>query len=170
MHPEQGTIFTIGHSVHSIETFVQMLQSFDIRLLADIRSFPGSKRHPQFNNIALERSLSLSGIMYLHFPGLGGKRDPTTQVADMSARGGLTGYAAYMQTVEFKKAIEELTLQAHGQPTVYMCAEADWRQCHRAHVSAYLASAGWKVAHITGVAKMQPHPDVSTKAVQGTLF
>ena len=69
-------IWTIGHSTRPIEEFIGMLQSFDIRMLADVRSFPGSKRYPQFNKEALEISLRKNDISYIHLKALGGRRKP----------------------------------------------------------------------------------------------
>src|ERR1051326_8859495 len=68
------SIWTVGHSTLLIEKFLAVLKSFDIRLLVDVRSFPGSRRYPHFNKDALKNSLADAGIAYLHFPELGGRR------------------------------------------------------------------------------------------------
>ena len=70
----QHTIYTIGHSTHSIETFIAMLQAFDIQIVADIRSLPGSRKFPQFNQENLKVSLEEVGIQYVHLTDLGGRR------------------------------------------------------------------------------------------------
>lgn len=147
-----------------------MLSSFNIRLLADIRSFPGSKRFPQFNQFALEQALNGAGINYRHFPDLGGKRRLQENGAT-EAPAGLKGYTAYMQTPTFGKAIEQLQLLAADRPVAYMCAEAVWWQCHRSYVSDHLKATGWKVFHIIDIAKGEDHPGHRVeKASQGELF
>ncbi len=74
MKKEDKTIWTIGHSTRSLEEFVAMLHSFNIDAIADIRSFPGSRKFPQFNKEALEISLPENNIQYLHIKSLGGRR------------------------------------------------------------------------------------------------
>ena len=71
---QQKKIWTIGHSTHPFNEFVVMLKSFHIELVADIRSFPGSRRYPHFNKEILENSLPLNGIEYVHLRDLGGRR------------------------------------------------------------------------------------------------
>jgi uncharacterized protein (DUF488 family) len=69
-------IWTIGHSTRDTDIFTSLLQENGIKLLADVRSLPGSKRYPQFNREALAESLNAHGIRYEHFPELGGRRKP----------------------------------------------------------------------------------------------
>ena len=75
------TIWTIGHSTHSLDEFVAMLHSFEIEIVVDIRSFPGSRKFPQFNKEALEKSLPENKIAYTHLKKLGGRRkvDPESK-------------------------------------------------------------------------------------------
>jgi uncharacterized protein (DUF488 family) len=152
------TVYSIGHSTRSIDTFIAILKSFDIRILADVRSFPGSKRHPQFNRQSFEKALAEVDVKYIHMPVLGGKLQHTG------------GYIAYMETLQFKQGITELEQHAGDNKLAYMCAEASWRNCHRAHISAWLHKAGWQVQHITGFAKAELHPGESSKPQQGNLF
>ena len=165
-------IWTIGHSTRTIEEFISLLHSFNIALLADIRSYPGSKRYPHFNKTSLEASLREAGIQYVHFPGLGGRRKPRPDSTNTAWRhAAFKGYADYMETDEFKQAIEELEQVAQIQPTAYMCSEAVWWRCHRSLVSDYLKIRGWKVIHIMDVEKSQEHPYTSSAhPVQGKLF
>lgn len=165
-------IFTIGHSTHPIEEFIVMLQSFDIKLLADIRTLPGSRKYPQFNQDELKASLAEAGIGYLHFPDLGGRRRPVAGSTNTAWRNkAFQGYADYMQTAEFKNAAARLEKLAEKQPTVYMCSEAVWWRCHRSLVSDYLKLRGWLVMHIMAVGKAQEHPYSSpARTDQGKLF
>src|ERR1700709_124194 len=125
-----------------------MLHSFEVQILADVRSMPGSKWQPQFNQHAFERSLQQAGIRYIHMPALGGK-PRYNAIPDAPVK----GYAVYMETAEFKTAIQELEQTAATECVAYMCAEASWRNCHRRFISEYMAHKGWAVHHITGIRK-----------------
>lgn len=166
------TIFTIGHSNKSIEVFIAMLQSFGIKVLADIRSLPGSKMYPHFNQDSLASSLATVGIKYIHMPALGGRRKALKDSHNTAWRNkSFMGYADYMETDEFKKGIAELEAIAQQEPTTYMCSEAVWWRCHRSMVSDYLKVKGWTVMHIMDIGKSSEHPYTSpAKPIQGDLF
>lgn len=156
---EHKTIWTIGHSTRSLEDFLALLQAFSICSLADIRNFPGSRRYPHFNKEALEHSLPAAGIGYFHLKDLGGRRKPVDNSINTAWKSAaFRGYADYMQTSDFKKAIEVLEIIAKKQATAYMCSEAVWWSCHRALVSDYLKSTGWTVLHIMDINKATEHP------------
>jgi uncharacterized protein (DUF488 family) len=159
---EHKTIWTIGHSTHTLEELVAMLNSFEIKLLADIRSFPGSRKFPQFNKENLEVSLPENGIEYVHLKKLGGRRKVNPASKNISWRHlAFRAYADYMETSDFKEGIEELEKIAQQQRTAYMCSEAVWWRCHRSMVSDYLKSKGWKVMHIMAIEKEEEHPYTS---------
>ena len=73
---QSDTVYTIGHSTRSAEELLALLGEAEVKLLADVRAFPSSRRHPQFNREALAAWLADAGIEYLHLPGLGGRRKP----------------------------------------------------------------------------------------------
>lgn len=171
--PEQHrTIYTIGHSTHSIEDFIHMLHSCGIELVADIRSFPGSRKFPHFNKYFLEAYLKLAKIDYLHFPDLGGKQryDKDPEEDTEAQNKGLNGYTAYMATSTFQVAVKQLQYEASKKLTAYMCAEAVWWQCHRRMVSDHLKAEGWKVLHIMSAGKVQEHMYPKEENSQGSLF
>jgi len=149
-----------------------MLRSFDIKVLADIRSLPGSKMYPHFNQDDLTSSLNKAGITYIHMPALGGRRKPLKDSHNTAWRNkAFMGYADYMETDEFKKGIAALEAIAQREPTAYMCSEAVWWRCHRSLVSDYLKVKGWTVMHIMDVGKNSEHPYTSpAKPIQGDLF
>jgi uncharacterized protein (DUF488 family) len=154
-----GEIYTIGHSTHPAETFLAMLRSFGITVLADIRNFPGSRRYPHFNKENLENFLSDNGIKYIHLKDLGGRRKPQKDSKNTAWRvEAFRGYADYMATEPFKMAAEKLMEAAERQKVAYMCSEAVWWSCHRALVSDYLKVRGWRVMHIMGEGKATEHP------------
>ncbi len=171
METAQKNIWTIGHSTRMIEHFISMLQSFNIELLGDIRSFPGSRRYPHFNKEVLAVSLPANGIKYIHLKELGGRRSPAPDSINTGWRNAaFRGYADYMQTNDFKKGIEQLEEIAASKRTTYMCSEAVWWRCHRSLVSDYLKLKGWIVYHIMEIGKAEEHTYTSpAKIVNGKL-
>jgi uncharacterized protein (DUF488 family) len=156
---ENNTIWTIGHSTRPPEEFVKMLCSFQIETVADIRSYPGSRRYPHFNKEALEISLPENHIRYTHIKELGGRRKAVPDSKNTAWRhAAFRGYADYMETDDFRNGIKELEKMAQKQRTAFMCSEAVWWRCHRSMVSDYLKARGWKVMHIMGVGKQEEHP------------
>src|SRR6185436_17340174 len=136
MRPER--LWTIGHSNLAIETFLGLLKSHSIELVADVRLLPGSRRYPQFNSENLALSLAEQRIDYVHFPELGGRRKPRKDSPNVAWRNeSFRGYADYMETPEFRGGIERLEKLAVGKRTAVMCAEVLWWQCHRALISDY---------------------------------
>jgi len=156
---QQKSIWTIGHSTHTLDEFIDMLKSFQIEIVADIRSYPGSRKFPQFNKEALEISLPQNNIKYIHLKNLGGRRKANHDSKNTSWRNlAFRGYADYMETDAFKEGIKELEMIALKQRTAYMCSEAVWWRCHRSMVSDYLKVHSWKVMHIMGIGKEDEHP------------
>lgn len=154
-----STIWTIGHSTHTLGEFLTILKSFEIELVVDIRSFPGSRRYPHFNKAALSASLPEQGIGYIHLKDLGGRRKAKINSANTAWRlPAFRGYADYMETPIFKHSIRELETLASSKRVVFMCAEAVWWSCHRSLVSDYLKNEGWKVLHIMAEGKATVHP------------
>ncbi len=166
------TIYTIGHSTHSLAEFLDMLRSFDIKILADIRSLPGSRKFPQFNKEDLKISLEEAGIQYIHLADLGGRRKVRKDSKNSRWNNdSFKGYADYMETEKFEGAVVELEHIAIEQPTAYMCSEAVWWRCHRSMVSDYLKAKGWDVYHIMAIGKMQEHTYTAPARVDdGNVF
>jgi uncharacterized protein (DUF488 family) len=163
---ENRTVWTIGHSTHPLELFVQMLQSFQVRLLADVRRYPGSRRYPHFNSAELQSALAEVGIGYIHFEQLGGRRQPSKDSSNLAWRlPAFRGYADYIETEPFKISIEQLQKQARLNNTAYMCSEAPWWRCHRSIISDYLKSQGWTVMHIMKPGKAEEHPYTSAASI-----
>lgn len=169
--PQHKIVWTIGHSTRTLEELIEMLHSFKIEMLVDIRSFPGSRRYPQFNKEALEISLPKNNIQYVHLKNLGGRRKVNPDSKNTAWRhSAFRGYADYMETEDFKEGIKTLEKIAIKQRTAYMCSEAVWWRCHRSMVSDYLKAHDWKVMHIMGVGKEEEHPYTApAKVVKGEL-
>jgi uncharacterized protein (DUF488 family) len=151
-------IFTVGHSTRSAGDFLALVKSCGIELLVDIRTIPHSRRNPQFETAALRSQLEQNGIAYFHEPALGGLRHPRKDSPNGAWKNAsFRGYADYMQTPLFAKAIEQLTHLAVQRPTVIMCAEAvPWR-CHRSLVADALLLQGLQVVDILSENKSADH-------------
>lgn len=155
---QEKTVWTIGHSTHPFDEFIDILKSFETQLLIDIRGYPGSRRHPHFNKESLQLTLPENGIEYLHISGLGGRRKTKPDSRNTGWRlDAFRGYADYMETDDFNTAIMELQQKAIEKRSAYMCAEILWWRCHRSLVSDYLKWSGWKVIHIMGKGKGAEH-------------
>lgn len=164
----QKTILTIGHSIHSSEDFIRLLKDHNVRLLADIRSFPGSRKVPWFNKEILPAALGDAGIRYIHFPGLGGRRKVSKDSKNTGwIHPAFRGYADYMETDEFLTAENELEKIALRERTAIMCSEALYWRCHRSMVSDFLKMKGWKVLHIMSNGKLIEHNYTSPAKVEG---
>jgi uncharacterized protein (DUF488 family) len=151
-------IYTIGHSIHPAEQFLALLRAHEVCKVADIRTVPKSRRHPQFNSDTLDAYLQAHGIVYRHFPALGGLRKARPDSVNTGWRhSGFRGYADHMQTVEFCAGLESLLSFAADARTAVMCAEAVWWQCHRQLLSDALLARGVTVRHILGSADAKVH-------------
>jgi uncharacterized protein (DUF488 family) len=161
------TIYTVGHSTRSSEEVLVLLRGAGVERLVDVRAFPSSRRHPQFNRDALAAWLVDAGIDYRHMPGLGGRRSPVQG----SPNGGwrevaFQGYADHMRSPEFQDAFAALQATARESPTTVMCAEAVWWRCHRRLIADALVARGWRVEHL-GIGEGSAVHELSEFAVVG---
>ena len=137
-------IYTLGHSSRELSEFIALLKSHGIELLADVRSLPKSSRFPHFNRVHLGSVLKKEGIDYLHIPELGGLRKE--------------GYLNYVKTKKFKEALEELMSLSTNRKTAIMCAEKNWRECHRRFIAEELVKKEVEVVHIFDGKRLEEHP------------
>ncbi len=152
--------FTIGHSTHPIEEFRALLEQHRIETVADIRRFPGSRKHPQFNQAEFAAALNAVGVQYHWLQSLGGRRGKAPEVSERNAglrKDSFRNYADYMQTAEFRVGISELLAIAQQQRTATMCSEGLFWRCHRRLVSDYLLAQGYQVWNIMPAGKLEPH-------------
>ena len=166
----QLSVWTIGHSTLPTEDFIHLLERCEIQALVDVRSFPGSRRYPQFNKDNLQSSLAANRIEYVHLPELGGRRRARPDSINMSWRNeSFRGYADYMETAGFELGISKLLDMAAHRRTAIMCAESLWWRCHRSLISDYLKVKGIEVLHIIA-GKVESHPYTSAaRIVDGEL-
>ncbi len=164
-------VYTIGHSTHSIEEFIDMLTAHGIEQVVDVRTIPKSRHNPQFNTDALAESLKSSGIEYVHMPALGGlrraKKDSPNQGWENAS---FRGFADYMQTAEFEEGLLKLIELAGKRKTAIMCAEAvPWR-CHRSLIADALFVRGIAVMDIMSRTSVKPHTVTPWAEVTGTTI
>jgi uncharacterized protein (DUF488 family) len=153
------TLWTIGHSNRELDAFLALLKAEQIEHLADVRRFPGSRRHPHFHRETLAAALQRVGIVYTHFPALGGRRSKRTDATQNSGWRvpAFAAYADYMSTEGFARAFEELTDTAIKSRTSIMCAEVLPWQCHRRLIADQFTAKGWRVRDIIAPNQTREH-------------
>jgi len=184
-----ATIFTIGHSTRTLDQFISILEAHGIEALADVRSYPASRRlpwfqgpqHPPFmteeeakRNEALETTLPRAGIHYVWLKALGGRRKRITTESPHTAlrSDAFRNYADYMLTDEFRTGVAELLRVAEAKRTAIMCAEAQvYYHCHRMLLSDYLAVNGHAVLHVSSALRADQHRITpEARVVEGRLI
>jgi len=142
-------VFTIGHSTRTIEEFIDLLQTYAVTLVIDVRSAPHSRHNPQFNKEALPNTLKRYSIKYIHLPEIGGLRHPKANSINLGLENpSFRGYADYMQTKEFTDALLKIVALAKENKVALMCAEALPWKCHRSLISDALVARNIQVLHI----------------------
>jgi uncharacterized protein (DUF488 family) len=155
------TLFSLGHGTRSAEDFVELLREAGVGVAADIRSYPGSRRHPHFQAERMRVWLQDAGIRYVAIPRLGGFRRPRPN-ADPAANAAWThpafrNYADYSLTEEYEAGLAELLDWARKMPTAFFCSESvPWR-CHRLLVSNTLVARGYRVRHLFAPGRHEEH-------------
>lgn len=151
-------VHTVGHSTRTFAEVLEMLRAHDITCLVDVRSFPSSRKHPQWNRSAITEALP-PDIGYRWIRQLGGRRHTPKGVP--SDNGGwrvkaFRDYADHMAGEEFAAGLRELLeLTEEGRPVI-MCSEAvPWR-CHRRLITDALLVAGVEVVHIMSRTASKP--------------
>lgn len=169
--PPVGRLWTVGHSTHPIDEFSALLHRQGIARVVDVRRFPGSRKHPQYNPDALAQALADAGIAYTPIPELGGRRRPRVDSPHTRWRNeAFRGYADYMDTPEFAAAAAHLADLAHAGRVAIMCSEGVWWRCHRSLIADYFKARGWEVLHILGATEPKEHPYTSAaNIVNGVL-
>lgn len=156
-------VYTVGHSNHAEETFVQLLQDHGITAIADVRSSPYSRFAPQFNREALIRTLRSAGIAYV-FLGteLGARSDD-----DSCYEGGKVQYDRLAKTDLFNRGLDRVMEGSRTYRVALMCAEKDPLDCHRTIlVARHLVDRGVKVMHLLAGGDVETHEDAMRRLLQ----
>lgn len=166
-----ATAWTIGHSTRGRSEFLGLLEAHGIEAVADVRRFPASRSHPEFNEPDLRAALHAAGLDYLWIPQLGGRRRPLDDSRNAAWRHpSFRGYADHLDTEEFAEGLTELLNLVLARRTAIMCAEAVWWRCHRALIADVLRTLGIAVVHILGPTKGVAHPYTApARVVRGRL-
>jgi uncharacterized protein (DUF488 family) len=147
---------TIGHGTRPIEELLACLAEGGVETLVDVRRFPGSRRHPQFDRDSLAESLERAGVAYRHAVELGGRRsgEPGEERFACIRVAAFRSYAARMGTRGWQQALEA----ALTEPTpCFMCAETLWSRCHRRLIAELLAARGYGVIHLLRPGRSEHH-------------
>ncbi|MBV8086186.1 MAG: DUF488 domain-containing protein [Chloroflexi bacterium] len=152
-HPRQlaakPTVYTVGHSTRPFEELAALLKERDVAVLCDTRSYPRSRRNPQFNIEELGPALEDCDIEYQHQPLLGGRRQALPDSPNGAwQNAAFRGYADYMQTAGFERGMQALEALARERVCAVMCAELVWWRCHRRLIADRLTVDGFEVLHL----------------------
>jgi uncharacterized protein (DUF488 family) len=160
-------LYTLGHSIHPIEIFQSLLAQHEIAALVDVRSFPSSRRWPQFNLEGLKASVERAGVAYTWCRKLGGRRHSASRSSPHTAwqHAAFRAYADYTDTADYADGIEHLCDFASEQRSAIMCSEGLWWRCHRRIIADHMAVRGWCVMHIMPSGKLAAHllPDFARR-------
>jgi uncharacterized protein (DUF488 family) len=153
-------LWTVGHGTLTEAAFAALAAGADVAVVVDVRSYPGSRRNPQFGREAMAHWLAAAGIDYRWEPGLGGRRRPSPASRHTALRqDAFRAYADHMETDEFAMGLDALLDIAAAAPTALMCAEAIWWRCHRRLLAdAAVLRRGAEVRHLFHDGREQPHP------------
>lgn len=157
---KSNILYTIGHSNHKMEDFINLLKRYGVNCVADVRTAPYSRYCPQFNKDALAAALEAAGIAYI-FMGkeLGGR--PSDQSC---YENGCVNFKRVAEREEFKQGIERLVADASKHNIALMCAEKDPLQCHRTIlVSRHLKKQNIHIKHILADGGIEEHTETERR-------
>jgi uncharacterized protein (DUF488 family) len=158
-------LYTIGHSNHSLEELLAMLQQHGVNCVVDVRSVAASKYTPQFNEDVLQRFLRNNGLQYLHFGEEFGARR-TDCLVD-----GQVNFEQAVKTEAFQRGVMRLKNgMQKGFRIALMCSEAEPLECHRfSLVARYFYDLGLDVQHILKNSKLASHLFLEEQMISGFL-
>ncbi len=153
------TLLTIGHGTATAEELLALLQGAGVERLVDVRTAPGSRRHPQFRRETMAGWLAEAGVAYRWEPDLGGFRRPDPDSVNQVLRHpAFRGYADYMRQPRFWAALDRLLAEAEVARTTVMCSETLWWRCHRRLLAdAAVLVRGAEVLHLDHRGRLEPH-------------
>jgi uncharacterized protein (DUF488 family) len=157
-------VYTIGHSTHSIDTFIALLKEHCVAAIADVRSTPFSRRLPQFNQDLLRGSLADNGIAYA-FLGteLGGRGINGSTRTEQ----GRVQYRRISESAPFREGMRRVHAGSQRMRLALMCAEREPLNCHRGLlISRILVSQGADVLHIHADGRLETHRDAERRLLQ----
>lgn len=156
---DRVTLLTVGHGTLAAEDFATLLRDAGIEVLVDVRSYPGSRRNPQFGREAMERWVPEHGIEYHWEPRLGGRRRARETSRHVGLRHeAFRAYADHMEHPDFRDALHEVLATAATRRTAVMCSESVWWRCHRRLIAdAATLVHDVDVLHVFHDHRLRPH-------------
>jgi uncharacterized protein (DUF488 family) len=166
-------VLTVGHSTHSLDDFVALLQGHQVTAVADVRSSPFSRHTSQFNKHSLRDALRQREIQYAYLGReLGARSNDSNCYVDVRVQ-----YALLAETDLFQEGVRRVLSGAQTQRVALMCAEKDPLDCHRTLlVSRRLVDEGIRVDHILADGSAESHSDAMLRLLdklgmqQGSLL
>jgi uncharacterized protein (DUF488 family) len=165
-----SAVHTVGHGTLAAEALAAVLTAAGVQGVVDVRSYPGSRRNPQFGREALEQWAPNAGLEYAWMPALGGRRRPLATSKHVALREqAFRAYADHMETAEFLAGVEELLELVRRQAVAVMCSESVWWKCHRRLLADHLTLVrNVEVVHIMHDGRLNPHAITAGARLVGT--
>lgn len=153
-------LLTVGHGTLAADELVELLRGNRVELLVDVRSYPGSRRHPQFGREQMKTWVPEGGVDYHWERRLGGRRQVRSDSVNVALRNeAFRGYADHMAGSEFRAGLEAVLAAAVGRRTAVMCSESLWWRCHRRLLSdAAVLVGNAAVQHLMHDGRRVEHP------------
>jgi uncharacterized protein (DUF488 family) len=165
-------LYTVGHGTASQQELTERLSGVGVQRLVDVRTAPGSRKHPHVARSALSFWLPAEGIEYRWEPRLGGFRRPAKDSPDVVWRNdSFRGYAAHLRSADARAAVADLTAEASRLTTIVMCSETLWWRCHRRLIAdAMTCLHGFEVRHLMANGYTGHHVTPGCRVVDGALI
>ena len=163
-------VHTVGHGTLAAEALAALLDRAGVEALVDVRSYPGSRRNPQFGREPMEQWVPNAGLEYTWMPALGGRRRPEPSSTHTALRNdAFRAYADHMETAAFRAGVDELLAHAEGRSVAVMCSESVWWRCHRRLLADHLVLVRRvDVTHLMHDGRLVPHPLTAGVRLAGT--
>lgn len=166
-------LVTFGHGTLGQDDIVALLHAAGVEEVVDIRTAPGSRRHPHVGRAELESWLPAAGIAYRWERRLGGFRKVAPDSPDVAWRNlSFRGYAGWAREPAFGDALDEVLHDADARRTAVMCSEAVWWRCHRRVVAdVVVLGRGRPVEHLFHDGRLERHrPEPSARRLESGLL
>lgn len=156
-------LFTIGHSNHSIEAFLELLHRHGVTAIGDVRSHPYSRYVPQYSREPLKAALACAGVAYVFL----GKELGARSENPTCYKQGKVQYDCLAREPQFAEGMKRVTSGMRKYDIALMCAEKDPLECHRALlVARSLYDAGIEVAHIHADGSLENHEKLESRLLR----
>ncbi|MBP7764393.1 MAG: DUF488 domain-containing protein [Deltaproteobacteria bacterium] len=156
-------LLTIGHSIHSVESFIELLRRHDVNALCDVRSSPYSRYSPQFNRESIKEDVLKHGIAYIY---LGAELGPRS--SDPSCyENGKVQYQRLAEKEIFQQGLARLRKGIEHYRVALMCAEKDPLMCHRMLlICRHLRCENIRIRHILEDGSLEDNRDTEQRLMK----